>query len=386
MQKLSLLATFLIISILISLVTVISTAETVSVGINAPGGVCPNDNFTVEITVTQVYDLDTASFRLDFDQNLAQYQNINTEGTLTEGAVPTVNDTIPGKITVVINIPGTKGVSGTGALVKINFIAIGETDKSTDITLSDVLLGDILANPIPFVIEPSSATIMIGASGTVTLDPDKPKGPPTWYYVLTWNCGSITQWSYEGASIIGADVTGAAAAAGWIVESKEQTRVVFSKTGAPMTEGEVSGFEISGLTGGVGKFTVGINSGDAEGALPVKLSHFIASRTSEAVIIKWRTESETNNLGFNLYRSENRQGKYVRVNSHLIAGAGSTDKPHTYQFVDEGITAGKTYYYYIEYISLNGTKEKSPIIEAIKGTILDWKLLTSWGKIKSFSH
>jgi hypothetical protein len=149
-----------------------------------------------------------------------------------------------------------------------------------------------------------------------------------------------------------------------------------------MTEGEVSGFVITGLAGGIGKFTVGINSGDAEGALPVKLSHFTVSRTDGAVIIKWRTESETNNLGFNLYRSENRQGKYVRVNSRLIAGAGSTDKPHTYQFVDENILAGKTYYYYIEYISLDGAKEKSPIIEAIKGTILNWKLLTSWGKIK----
>ena len=48
----------------------------------------------------------------------------------------------------------------------------------------------------------------------------------------------------------------------------------------------------------------GIKSG---GALPVTLSHFRANRTDTSVVIKWVTESELDNAGFNILRSETKK-------------------------------------------------------------------------------
>jgi hypothetical protein len=101
--------------------------------------------------------------------------------------------------------------------------------------------------------------------------------------------------------------------------------------------------------------------------LPVELSAFNAtfdSKTSQ-VTLKWRTESEINNLGFDVYRSEDPEGQFVKVNSAYIKGAGTDATPHDYQFVDESAVVGKTYYYYLETISFSGERERSHIIKVI---------------------
>jgi hypothetical protein len=99
--------------------------------------------------------------------------------------------------------------------------------------------------------------------------------------------------------------------------------------------------------------------------LPVVLSAFNAafdSKTSQ-VTLNWRTESEISNLGFDVYRSESRDGKYVKVNAARIKGAGTDATPHNYQLIDEGVEVGKTYYYYIEDISFSGERNRSHIIK-----------------------
>lgn len=85
--------------------------------------------------------------------------------------------------------------------------------------------------------------------------------------------------------------------------------------------------------------------------LPVQLSAF-AAKTLEngAVQITWRTESELNNLGFNLYRSSSETEGFVRVNEELIEGQGTTSSAHDYSYVDA--TGGV--WYLIENISLDG--------------------------------
>ena len=85
--------------------------------------------------------------------------------------------------------------------------------------------------------------------------------------------------------------------------------------------------------------------------LPVQLSAF-AAKTLEngAVQLTWRTESELNNLGFNLYRSNSETEDFVRVNDGLIEGQGTTSSAHDYSFVD---ATGGTWYL-IENISLDG--------------------------------
>jgi hypothetical protein len=99
--------------------------------------------------------------------------------------------------------------------------------------------------------------------------------------------------------------------------------------------------------------------------LPVELSSLTVNSSDVGVVVKWRTESELNNLGFDIYRSENPDGKFVKVNPAYIKGAGTDSTPHDYKFVDESAVVGKTYYYYIESISFSGERERSHIIKVI---------------------
>ncbi len=65
------------------------------------------------------------------------------------------------------------------------------------------------------------------------------------------------------------------------------------------------------------------NTGDF--SLPVGLSFFVATRTSTGAQLRWRTESEVNNIGFAIFRSEAKDGKYAKI--AFVAGAGSSAMP-----------------------------------------------------------
>ena len=74
--------------------------------------------------------------------------------------------------------------------------------------------------------------------------------------------------------------------------------------------------------------------------------------------VKWVTESELNNFGFDVLRGDCEEGPFTRVNENTIPGAGSSDIPNQYEFIDETIEAGKVYWYYVESISMSGEREK----------------------------
>lgn len=116
---------------------------------------------------------------------------------------------------------------------------------------------------------------------------------------------------------------------------------------------------------------------DGDHSLPVGLSAFTARQTSAGILIHWRTESETNNLGFNLYRIAD--GEVARVNAQIIRGNGTTGTPHEYQFLDSEAPEQTRLQYFIEDVDLTGNREKSPVITA--RTLQSVGLMT-WGSIK----
>ena len=91
--------------------------------------------------------------------------------------------------------------------------------------------------------------------------------------------------------------------------------------------------------------------------LPVALSHFRAELTDAGVIIKWTTESELNNAGFNIRRSETQDGEFKIVNPQLIQGAGTTSERHTYTWTDTTAKPNVVYYYRIEDVSHEGVSQ-----------------------------
>ncbi len=97
--------------------------------------------------------------------------------------------------------------------------------------------------------------------------------------------------------------------------------------------------------------------------VPVNLASFTATTSTEGITLRWRTESENSNLGFNVYRSEGENRSYVKINLVLVKGAGTDATPHDYSFTDEQAEPGKTYYYYIEDVDFAGSTRPHPSIE-----------------------
>jgi hypothetical protein len=104
-------------------------------------------------------------------------------------------------------------------------------------------------------------------------------------------------------------------------------------------------------------FIIGADSGD--NPLPVTLSSFTAVYYNGTPIINWTTQSESNNSGWNIYRSSSSNaGQSQQINFELIPGAGTVSEPTEYSFIDEYETVvNQTYWYWLESISGSGETE-----------------------------
>jgi hypothetical protein len=75
-----------------------------------------------------------------------------------------------------------------------------------------------------------------------------------------------------------------------------------------------------------------------------------------AVVVEWSTASEVDTAGYFLYRSEKPGGPFDRVNQNLIPASNDPLVGGSYSYEDSGVQAGKTYYYQLEDIELDGSK------------------------------
>ena len=125
---------------------------------------------------------------------------------------------------------------------------------------------------------------------------------------------------------------------------------------------------------------------DAGGALPVELSAFNAGRdrVTGAVVITWSTQSELNNAGFFIKRSQQQNGKFVVVNPTMIAGAGTTAEKQSYTYTDATADPNIVYFYQIEDVSLDGNRQTLTRAHRLKGHIgAAGKAIRTWGELKS---
>lgn len=88
----------------------------------------------------------------------------------------------------------------------------------------------------------------------------------------------------------------------------------------------------------------------------VELISFTAESIPEGVKLSWETATETDNLGFNLYRSDSLTSDKVQLNDTLIPPNVPPGSPFgaAYEFVDTGATAFQTYFYWLEDIDASG--------------------------------
>ena len=125
---------------------------------------------------------------------------------------------------------------------------------------------------------------------------------------------------------------------------------------------------------------------DAGGPLPVELSHFRPARDKQtgAVVITWATESELNNAGFFIKRSNQRDGEFKVINATMVPGAGTTSEKQFYTYTDTTAQPNIVYYYQIEDVSLDGNRQTLTRGIRLKGHIgAAGKLTSTWGELKS---
>ncbi|MCK4984431.1 MAG: hypothetical protein KAS40_02875, partial [Desulfobacterales bacterium] len=91
-------------------------------------------------------------------------------------------------------------------------------------------------------------------------------------------------------------------------------------------------------------------------ATAVTLASFNARGELNTVRVEWQTAQEIRNLGFNLYRSTNPSGAFVKINDSLIPGLIYSVKGKSYSYIDGAATPGKLYYYKLEDIDASGIR------------------------------
>ena len=120
--------------------------------------------------------------------------------------------------------------------------------------------------------------------------------------------------------------------------------------------------------------------------VPVELSNFRPVRQKEtgAVVITWSTQSELNNAGFFIKRSQQRNGKFKVINATMVPGAGTSSEKQSYTYTDTTAQPNVVYYYQIEDVSLDGNRQTLTRGIRLKGHVgAAGKATTLWGELKS---
>ncbi|HSN77852.1 MAG TPA: hypothetical protein VL334_22480, partial [Anaerolineae bacterium] len=94
-------------------------------------------------------------------------------------------------------------------------------------------------------------------------------------------------------------------------------------------------------------------SGGEAVALAVNLASFAAEQTGNSIRVTWETVSETNNQGFNLYRSTAPESAGDLMAFVPSQAPGSTQGA-SYEWLDTEVEIGQTYWYWLEDIDLSG--------------------------------
>jgi len=97
-------------------------------------------------------------------------------------------------------------------------------------------------------------------------------------------------------------------------------------------------------------------SGDGNITLPVVLSTFTAQFIENTPTIHWSTQSETDNMGWLIYRNNENNFSSSEIISDMIEGHGTTTQQQFYTYEDqlENPEVGDTYYYWLESIDYGG--------------------------------
>jgi hypothetical protein len=285
-----------------------------------------------------------------------------------------------------VNINTAAGFSAdTEATITVDLISVGPSSSDRDEFATDALGIAVQLNPPVSdpTLSASTATDVStdfsavgdgdaadGSDGEVTFGvifADE-TGAATAGQTITW---TVTNNGAESIYVLGATVSEIAAGASSTLSSTS------GADGSSMLVLDAEGDKFAGSTSAsVSASTSADNSEGATLALsvdfsatwdvpvPAELASFAADVTTDlGVELRWAVSSQTNNLGWEVYRSAD-NSVFERV-SGLIAGDGTSDTFRSFTFTDNGTPASDVLYYYLRQIDLNGTATRSSVLEVL---------------------
>ncbi len=97
-----------------------------------------------------------------------------------------------------------------------------------------------------------------------------------------------------------------------------------------------------------------------DSSLPVELASFIVDTSEGDLVLQWVTESEINNLGFEIWRSWTSGGNFEFISGYLInpglVGQGNSNIRHEYRYEDKTVEPGNKYWYKLADVDFNGVR------------------------------
>jgi hypothetical protein len=294
---------------------------------------------------------------------LVDFAIIKTSGVVTLGSNVTLPDTLnlkSGKITLgnnnlTIASGGTVAsatsanyvvTDGTGKLVRngvgtsaVSF-PVGTSSSYNPVTVRTGSSTDNFSVRVIGSVSPSSANDAAAVQRTWDISEETPGGNGTITFTVQWNSGEQGA-SFDRTRAEGWRNTGTA----WVVQTGSMTSITSGSTYPAVA-------------------TVGTTSlsnwiiANSDGALPIQMASFAANVIRDnQVEVAWRTASETNNYGFEIYRKRGDAGEWAKVS--FVQGHGTTLAPQSYTYVDAGLGFGK-YIYQIKQVDLDGKSQTFP--------------------------
>ncbi len=108
------------------------------------------------------------------------------------------------------------------------------------------------------------------------------------------------------------------------------------------------------------KYSPVIASDLDDSSLPVTLTNFYASVFNKYIRLSWVTESEIENAGFEILRSEQESGDFTLISSYLdnpdLIGQSNSSTKKIYQYEDKDVFVGLTYRYKLVDVDYNGQR------------------------------
>jgi len=264
--------------------------------------------------------------------------------------------------TSTINTPSgwSSAINQTGAPGQAIFykFAGSSESKTVTVTLSDTL--SVVGLQIYEYHNISSVSTLDGTNSTT--------GTGT-----SISSGTITTTQASDLIIVGIVTRTATSFISWSNSFNEQsdfqvgTTYVRTYGGADLTTSSVGTYSTTATAGSSGAWRAQIVAFKDPAPLPIQMASSAANvvRDNE-VQVSWRTVSETNNYGFEIYRMRDESGEWSKV--AFVQGHGTTLAPQTYSYVDGSLSFGK-YYYQIKQIDLDGKSETFSPMEVTVGAV-----------------